>query len=142
MSPIIIGLLVLVVTLLVLATGLPIAFGLGAVALLFMVMFDGWGSVHYMVETVFAGLDDFTLVSLFALAGYVLSMLAVPIPPLVLALILGGMTEESYRNAITISNGTLEIFYQKPISLAFLVLAFISLAYGLLKQRRTAEKQA
>jgi len=73
---------------------------------------------------------DFTLVSVFALGGYVLSMLAVPIPPLVLALILGGMTEESYRNAITISNGTLEIFYQKPISLAFLVLAFVSWPTG------------
>ena len=44
MSPVLIGFLVLVVTLLVLATGLPIAFGLGAVALLFMVVFDGWGS--------------------------------------------------------------------------------------------------
>ena len=71
MSPVLIGLLVLVATLLVLATGLPIAFGLGAVALLFMVVFDGWGSVHYMVDTIFAGLDDFTLVSLpmFVLMG-------------------------------------------------------------------------
>lgn len=71
MSPVLIGLLVLVATLLVLATGLPIAFGLGAVALLFMVAFDGWGSVYYMVDTVFAGLEDFTLVSLpmFVLMG-------------------------------------------------------------------------
>ncbi|QJC56847.1 hypothetical protein HC248_02158 [Polaromonas vacuolata] len=37
MSPLWIGILVFAVTLLVLATGLPIAFGLGAVALLFMV---------------------------------------------------------------------------------------------------------
>lgn len=85
---------------------------------------------------------DFTLVSVFALGGYVLGMLSIPIPPLVLALILGGMTEQAYRNAITISNGTLEIFYQKPISLAFLILALISLAYGLLKHGRTARKQA
>src|SRR5690606_12420311 len=70
-SPIAIGFLVLVTTLLVLATGLPIAFGLGAVALLFMVVFDGWSSVHYMTETIFGGLDDFTLVSLpmFVLMG-------------------------------------------------------------------------
>ncbi|WP_316975949.1 tripartite tricarboxylate transporter permease [Shumkonia mesophila] len=85
---------------------------------------------------------DFILVSIFALAGYVLSMLSVPIPPLVLALILGGMTEESYRNAITISNGTLEIFYQKPISLAFLILALMSLAYGLIRHKKTHRKQA
>ena len=83
---------------------------------------------------------DFTLVSLFALGGYLLIMLSIPIPPLVLALILGGMTEQSYRNSITISNGTLEIFYQKPISLAFLVLAAASLIYALLKQRKLAAK--
>ncbi|MDH5204532.1 MAG: TRAP transporter large permease [Hylemonella sp.] len=64
MSPLIIGLLIFVVTTVVLASGLPIAFGLGAVALGFMVIFDGWHSVHYLPETIFAGLDDFTLVSL------------------------------------------------------------------------------
>ncbi|MFH1870946.1 MAG: TRAP transporter large permease [Pseudomonadota bacterium] len=64
MTPLIIGLLIIVATVLVLATGLPIAFGLGAVALAFMIVFDGWHSVHFVPETVFAGLDDFTLVSL------------------------------------------------------------------------------
>jgi C4-dicarboxylate transporter, DctM subunit len=64
MSPLLIGALVFGVTMLVLATGLPIAFGLGAVALAFMVMFDGWSSVHFLPETIFSGLDDFTLVSL------------------------------------------------------------------------------
>ncbi len=64
MSPLVIGLLIFVVTTALLATGLPIAFGLGAVALLFMVVFDGWTSVHFMPETIFGGLSDFTLVSL------------------------------------------------------------------------------
>ena len=64
MSPLLIGALVFGATLLVLATGIPIAFGLGAVALGFMIIFDGWSSVHFVPETVFSGLDDFTLVSL------------------------------------------------------------------------------
>jgi tripartite ATP-independent transporter DctM subunit len=64
MSPLLIGVLVFATTMLVLATGLPIAFGLGAVALGFMVIFDGWSSVHFLPETIFSGLDDFTLVSL------------------------------------------------------------------------------
>ncbi|MDZ4255127.1 MAG: TRAP transporter large permease [Sulfuritalea sp.] len=64
MTPLMIGLLIIVVTVLILATGLPIAFGLGAVALGFMIAFDGWHAVHFVPETVFAGLDDFTLVSL------------------------------------------------------------------------------
>lgn len=64
MSPTTIGLLIFAVTIAVLATGMPIAFALGAVALLFMVAFDGWNSVNYLPETIFAGLSDFTLVSL------------------------------------------------------------------------------
>ena len=64
MSPLLIGVLVFGTTMLVLSTGLPIAFGLGAVALAFMIIFDGWSSVHFLPETIFSGLDDFTLVSL------------------------------------------------------------------------------
>lgn len=64
MSALAIGSLIFVATVLVLATGIPIAFGLGAVALLFMVVFDGWSSISFVPETVFAGLSDFTLVSL------------------------------------------------------------------------------
>jgi C4-dicarboxylate transporter, DctM subunit len=64
LSPLEIGLLIFVVTVAVLATGLPIAFALGGVALAFMVAFDGWYSVHFVPETIFAGLSDFTLVSL------------------------------------------------------------------------------
>ena len=64
MSPLVIGLLIFAVTTGLLATGLPIAFGLGAVALFFMVVFDGWNSINFVPETIFAGLSDFTLVSL------------------------------------------------------------------------------
>ena len=64
MTPLSIGLLIFVVTTALLASGLPIAFGLGAVALFFMVVFDGWNSVNFLPETIFAGLSDFTLVSL------------------------------------------------------------------------------
>ncbi|MGE3247212.1 MAG: TRAP transporter large permease subunit, partial [Beijerinckiaceae bacterium] len=64
MSPLLIGLLVFVAIVAVLATGIPIAFGLGLVALAFMLAFDGMNSINFIAETVFAGLDDFTLVSI------------------------------------------------------------------------------
>ena len=79
---------------------------------------------------------DFVLVSVSALGGYMLGKLSIPIPPLVLALILGGMTEQSYRNALQISNGSIGIFYEKPISLAFLIMAVISLVYALKRQTK------
>ena len=64
MSPLAIGALIFVVTIALLATGMPIAFALGMTALGFMIVFDGWNAIHFVPETVFAGLDDFTLVSL------------------------------------------------------------------------------
>ena len=64
MTPLTIGVLIFVVTILLLATGMPIAFALGMTALAFMIWFDGWQSIAFVPETVFAGLDDFTLVSL------------------------------------------------------------------------------
>jgi putative tricarboxylic transport membrane protein len=78
---------------------------------------------------------DFVLVSAFAVGGYLLTRLEIPIPPLVLALILGGMTEQGFRNAMTISGGSWAIFVQKPISLALLGLAAASLVYSLRRRR-------
>ncbi len=82
---------------------------------------------------------DFILVSLFALGGYLLTKLDIPLPPLVLALILGGTTEQSFRNAMTIGNGSLMFFVEKPISLTLLVLAAISIVYSLRKRRKIAD---
>src|SRR6266566_10004498 len=64
MSPTTQGAIVLVVTLIVLLSGAPVAFGLGAIALSFLVIFQGFDSLHVAAETFFAGLNDFTLVSI------------------------------------------------------------------------------
>lgn len=71
MSPLELGLLIAVVTIVVLATGIPIAFGLGLVALGFLIVFDGWGSLGVVADTFFGGLSDFALVSIpmFVLMG-------------------------------------------------------------------------
>ena len=64
MTPLLMGGIIFAVALLLLATGMPIAFALGSTALIFMIWSDGWGSVLYMADTVFSGLDDFTLASI------------------------------------------------------------------------------
>ncbi|MBN1828064.1 MAG: tripartite tricarboxylate transporter permease [Deltaproteobacteria bacterium] len=79
---------------------------------------------------------DFIIVSVFAIGGYMMAKLEIPIPPLVLALILGGMTEQAYRNALVISDGSFATFFQKPISLALLICAGISLIYALKKNKK------
>src|SRR5258707_6766846 len=64
MSPATQGAIVLVVTLIVLLSGSPVAFGLGALSLGFIVLFQGFGALHVVAETFFHGLNDFTLVSI------------------------------------------------------------------------------
>lgn len=58
------GILIFSLALVLLATGMPIAFALGGTALVFMLMNEGWAAVAFMPETIFAGLDDFTLASI------------------------------------------------------------------------------
>jgi tripartite ATP-independent transporter DctM subunit len=63
-SPTIQGALVLVVTLLVLLSGVPVAFGLGAISIAFLLLFQGVDAMRIVAETFYAGLDEFTLVAI------------------------------------------------------------------------------
>ena len=64
MSPLEIGAVIGVVTLLVLAIGVPISFGLGFVAILFLLIFEGVAGVGFIGEVFFSSLSDFTLVAI------------------------------------------------------------------------------
>jgi tripartite ATP-independent transporter DctM subunit len=64
MSPLSEGGIVLVVTLLMLLSGIPVAFGLGAISIVFLVIFQGFDSLHVVAETFYSGLDEFTLVAI------------------------------------------------------------------------------
>ena len=64
MSPTHAGILVLVVTLAMLLSGAPVAFGLGAISILFVLIFQGFDALHVVAETFYSGLNDFTLVSI------------------------------------------------------------------------------
>jgi tripartite ATP-independent transporter DctM subunit len=58
------GAIVLVVTLAMLLSGAPVAFGLGAISLVFVLIFQGFDALHVVAETFYSGLNDFTLVSI------------------------------------------------------------------------------
>lgn len=64
MSPTTEGMIVLVVTLVMLVSGAPVAFGLGAVSIVFILIFQGIDALHVVAETFYSGLNDFTLVSI------------------------------------------------------------------------------
>jgi len=58
------GTLVLIVTLLMLLSGIPVAFGLGAISIVFLLLFQGFDALRVVAETFWSGLDEFTLVAI------------------------------------------------------------------------------
>jgi C4-dicarboxylate transporter DctM subunit len=64
MSPMELGILVAVVLIVVLLSGAPVAFSLGIVAVGFLVIFEGPGSLEVVAETLFGGLNEFALLSI------------------------------------------------------------------------------
>ena len=64
MSPTTQGVIVLIATLFMLMSGIPVAFGLGAISIVFLLLFHGIDSMHVVAETFWSGLDDFTLVAI------------------------------------------------------------------------------
>jgi putative tricarboxylic transport membrane protein len=62
----------------------------------------------------------------FGILGYVMTKLKYPIVPLVLALVLGRLAENSLRQSLMISGGDVSIFFTRPISLLFMSLAILA----------------
>ncbi|GAB4064156.1 tripartite tricarboxylate transporter permease [Ancylobacter sonchi] len=74
---------------------------------------------------------DLYIVFGFGLLGYAFRKLDVPTAPLVLALVLGGMMEQSFRQSMTISGGDLSIFVSSGLAILFLVLSVLALGAAL-----------
>jgi putative tricarboxylic transport membrane protein len=69
---------------------------------------------------------DIWLVLIFGVIGFVLRKLDYPLAPLVVALVLGELTETALRQSLIMSDGSMTIFFTRPISLP-LALAAIAL---------------
>jgi putative tricarboxylic transport membrane protein len=59
----------------------------------------------------------------FGFLGYLMKRLEYPAAPLVLALVLGNMMENSLRQSLLLSHGSLAIFFTRPLSLVILLIA-------------------
>jgi putative tricarboxylic transport membrane protein len=68
-------------------------------------------------------LFDVIVMLIAGIVGYLMNKLDFPPAPVILGLILGGMTENSLRQSLDLSNGNVSIFFTRPIALAFLSLA-------------------
>ena len=68
----------------------------------------------------------------FGVLGYVFKKLDYPLAPLVLALVLGDLAESALRQSLIMSQGSLLIFFQSPISAAITLAALVLFALPLI----------
>jgi putative tricarboxylic transport membrane protein len=79
---------------------------------------------------------DVIIMLIFGIVGYLLRKFRYDAPPLVLALVLGGELESSLRQSLMLSRGDFSIFVTRPITLGFLIVAFLLLVVPIITQRK------
>ncbi len=72
-------------------------------------------------------MTDLYLILIFGVVGYVFDKIDIPVAPLVLSLVLGGMMEQSFRQAMTISGGHPKIFFGSVITVTLIVMSVVSI---------------
>jgi putative tricarboxylic transport membrane protein len=85
---------------------------------------------------------DLYLLLFFGVIGYIFDKVDIPVAPLVLSLVLGGIMEQSFRQAMTISGGNPKIFWGSTINVTLLVLSVISIATPFIMAWFKARKEA
>jgi putative tricarboxylic transport membrane protein len=82
--------------------------------------------------TVNNAMFDIWLMLVFGVMGYVFKKLDYPIAPLVLALVLGAKAEDSFRQAMLVSQGDLGIMFANPLVGSITTLALLMLLWPLI----------
>lgn len=77
----------------------------------------------------------------FGVLGYIFRKVDIPLAPMVLSLVLGGIMEQSFRQAMTISDGDPAIFVGSTICVTLLALSALSILLPLLFARLGRSRQ-
>ena len=75
---------------------------------------------------------DVGVMILFGIVGFLMKKFAYEPAPLILAFILGPLFEEHFRRSLIMSYGSFSVFFVRPISLFFIVLAILLVISSLL----------
>jgi putative tricarboxylic transport membrane protein len=91
------------------------------------------------------GMVEVWEVLVFGILGYFCKKTDYPVAPLILALVLGPMTETALRQSLLQSDGSLMIFVKHPISLVLLLISIVLYAVPITRnilESRAAKKEA
>jgi putative tricarboxylic transport membrane protein len=120
----IVGLLIVLTCVPLLAAILRIPFSIIAPLILVLCAIGAY-TVH---NSVF----DVVLMMVFGVLGYVLKKCNYPLAPLVLAIVLGDKAEESFRQSLLASQGSLSIFWSNGLVSSIMALGLIALFWPLI----------
>ena len=77
---------------------------------------------------------DVYVTLLFGVVAYLSLKAKFPLPPMLLGIILGPLIESNFRRSITMSRGSLVIFFERPLSAVFIIIALSAMIYPLLRE--------
>jgi putative tricarboxylic transport membrane protein len=77
----------------------------------------------------------------FGIAGAFIMALDFPVAPILLGYVLGPLVEENFRRALLLSRGNLGVFFERPISLAFMTLSILLVAAQVFFAVRAAHRK-
>ena len=86
--------------------------------------------------TVNNNMFDVWMMLVFGVVGYVFNKLQYPLAPLVLAIVLGDKAEESFRQSMLLSQGSLNIFWANPLVASIMTLGLLMLLWPLASSLR------
>ena len=72
----------------------------------------------------------------FGVLGYLMRKLSVPLAPMILAVVLGGLMEKTLRQALSLSDGDWGVLYGSPLAIGLWAMVAVSLALPLVLNRR------
>jgi TctA family transporter len=85
---------------------------------------------------------DVLIMAVFGVLGYICVKLECEPAPMILGFILGPLMEENLRRAMLLSRGDPFVFFQKPISLGFMIASFALLVIVALPAIRKKREEA
>ena len=87
--------------------------------------------------TVHNAILDIWFMLMFGVVGYVFKKLDYPMAPMVLALVLGDRAEDSFRQSMLISQGSMDVFFSNGLVGSVMTLSLVMLFWPVLSKLKT-----
>lgn len=78
---------------------------------------------------------DICLMMIFGIIGWVMRRIGLPLAPLILGVVLGGLIETNFRRALVYSEGNIDIFFDSGMTQILWIISFIVLFFPLVKKK-------